>query len=73
MSEVRKCSMPECDNEPRYGQRYCPPCHAKYMKAWRAKKRRQQKQLFAEVIQLRAKCEEQRAEIEALRTKLEEL
>jgi len=72
MAEIKICSMPDCDREPRYGQRYCPKCHARYMKAWRAKKRRQQQKIFAEVLQLRTKCEEQRTEIEALRAKLQE-
>ena len=47
------CSMPNCDKPPRSGQRYCKVCHSIYMKAWRAKRRREEQQLRGNVVQLR--------------------
>ena len=45
--------MPGCNDAPRTGQRYCPECHSKYMRAWRAKRRREQDKLREQVIHLR--------------------
>lgn len=51
--DVRICSIPDCNNPAREGQRYCADCHAKYMRAWRAKKKRAQQQLVEELFRLR--------------------
>ena len=50
-----KCSMPNCAKPPRAKQRYCKECHSKYMKAWRAKRRREEEALRATVVKLRQK------------------
>ena len=56
MSNLDKlCSMPDCDKEPRVNQRYCPECHSKYMRAWRAKRKRKEQENQAELIRLRKK------------------
>lgn len=47
------CSMPGCDDLPRANQRYCPECHSKYMKTWRAKRKRQQEKLMQSVLSMR--------------------
>lgn len=47
------CSMPNCDRPQRAGQRYCAECHRKYMRAWRAKRRREAEELKATVLKLR--------------------
>jgi len=52
------CSMPGCDKEPRRGQRYCKDCHGLYMRAWRAKRRREELLLRASVVKLRARIAE---------------
>ena len=62
-----QCSMPSCDKPQRYGQRYCKECHSKYMKAWRAKRRREERELRASVVKLRAKVVTQSQELRALR------
>ena len=61
------CSMPHCGKLPRPGQRYCRGCHSQYMKAWRAKRRREQQELKSKVIQLRRRVAEQERELEELR------
>ena len=62
------CSMPECSEPQRYGQRYCRECHSKYMKAWRAKRRREERELRASVVKLRSKVVEQGRELSALKS-----
>ena len=62
-----QCSMPSCDRPQRYGQRYCKECHSKYMKAWRAKRRRAERELRESVVKLRAKVVTQSRELSALR------
>lgn len=47
------CSMPNCDKPQRPGQRYCCDCHKKYMRAWRAKRRREAEELKGQVLRLR--------------------
>jgi len=47
------CSMPNCDNAQRAGQRYCADCHKKYMRAWRAKRRREAEELKSTLLKLR--------------------
>ena len=59
--------MPNCDAAPRHNQRYCPECHSKYMKAWRAKRRREQNKLLASVVKMRTKIVEQSREIAELK------
>ena len=54
-NSVKKCSMVDCEKLPRPGQRYCPKCHSKYMRAWRAKRKRQEQKLLADVLKLRKK------------------
>ena len=53
-----QCSMPDCDAPPRANQRYCADCHSKYMKAWRAKRKRQQAELAASVVRMRSQLVE---------------
>ena len=53
------CSMPDCSKPQRSGQRYCKACHSIYMKAWRAKRRREEHELRASVVRLRSKVVEQ--------------
>jgi hypothetical protein len=62
-----QCSMPNCDAAPRHNQRYCPECHSKYMKAWRAKRKREQEKLAARVVQMRAQLVEKNRLIEELK------
>ena len=45
--------MPNCDKPQRTGQRYCADCHRTYMRAWRAKRRREAEELKATVLKLR--------------------
>ena len=61
------CSMPNCAEPPRANQRYCKSCHSLYMKAWRAKRRREEKELRSAIVKLRKKLVEQQRELEALR------
>ena len=63
-----QCSMPNCDAAPRHNQRYCPECHSKYMKAWRAKRKREERELRASVVKLRAKVVTQSRELSALKS-----
>ena len=51
--EVKRCSMLNCAEVARSGQRYCVECHRKYMKAWRAKRRRKEAELQKSVLSLR--------------------
>lgn len=60
------CSMPNCDKPPREGQRYCKDCHRVYMKAWRAKRRREEQELRASVVGLRKKVVDQQRLIDEL-------
>lgn len=55
---AKLCSMPDCDEPQRPGQRYCAECHRKYMRAWRAKKRRAEQELKGQVIRLRKRVVE---------------
>lgn len=55
-----QCSMPNCAEPPRDNQRYCPECHSKYMKAWRAKRKREQDKLQAKVVSMRAQILQQK-------------
>ena len=67
-AETKRCSMPDCSDAPRPGQRYCPACHRVYMRAWRAKRRRQEEELKQQVVKLRKKVvdlERERDEREA--------
>ena len=64
---ISLCSMPDCDKAPRDNQRYCPACHSKYMKAWRAKKKREQAHLLASVLRLSSKIVEQNKTIAELK------
>ena len=60
--------MPDCAEAPRPGQRYCPECHSKYMRAWRAKRRREDERVRASVVKLRKKVvelEQENAELKA--------
>lgn len=70
MSEVcnvsEQCSMPSCDQPPRQGQRYCGTCHSKYMKIWRAKRKREQEQLQQSVVKMRARLVAQQQKIAEL-------
>ncbi len=62
-----QCSMPSCDRPQRYGQRYCRECHSKYMKAWRAKRRRDLARLQASVVQMRSTIVARDREIQELK------
>ena len=66
-NEGALCSMPDCSKPQRYGQRYCRECHSKYMKAWRAKRRREERDLRATVVRLRSKVVAQSQEIRELK------
>ena len=57
MSE-KLCSMPNCDNPQRAGQRYCANCHKVYMRAWRARRRREAEELKGQVLKLRKRVVE---------------
>jgi len=61
-----QCSMPDCDAAPRHNQRYCPDCHSKYMKVWRAKRKRAQEKLAASVVKMRAQIVQQDQTIKEL-------
>ncbi len=65
--EIKKCSMPDCDDLPRANQRYCPECHSKYMKAWRAKRSRDIMKLQESVVQMRSTIVSQKQEISELK------
>jgi hypothetical protein len=58
--------MPDCDAPPRANQRYCAECHKKYMKAWRAKRKRDVAQLAASVVRLRSQLVDKQREIDEL-------
>ena len=62
-----QCSMPSCDKIPRANQRYCPECHSKYMKAWRAKRKREQAKLLQSVVKMRSTIVEQARTIQELK------
>ena len=64
---TKKCSMPDCDDPPRPGQRYCADCHAKYMRAWRAKRKAAEDELKADVVRLRKQVVDLRRENEELK------
>ena len=51
--------MPNCAQPQRAGQRYCGDCHSRYMKAWRAKRKREEEELRKSVVRLRKKVIEQ--------------
>lgn len=55
---LTKCSMPGCSEPPRHGQRYCRTCHGLYMKAWRAKRKREEMLLRESVVKLRKRVAE---------------
>ena len=59
--------MPDCDKPPRSNQRYCARCHSKYMKTWRAKRRREALRLQASVLQMRSKIVSQQRELDELK------
>lgn len=63
----KKCSMPDCAELPRVNQRYCPECHSKYMKAWRAKRKRAILKLQESAVSMRAKIMEQSRELAELK------
>lgn len=63
--EQKTCSMPDCNNTPRIGQRYCPWCHSKYMRAWRAKRKREEEALKASIVLLRKRVLELEANAKA--------
>ena len=67
MITEKMCSMPDCDKLPRSNQRYCPECHSKYMKAWRAKRRRDLARLQASVVQMRSTIVARDREIQELK------
>jgi len=52
---TQQCSMPNCDKQPRNRQRYCKACHKLYMKAWRAKRKREEQKLRDSVVRMRSK------------------
>jgi len=68
MSDAKLCSMPACSKPQRYGQRYCKDCHSNYMKAWRAKRRREERELRASVVRLRSKVLAQSQELSELKS-----
>jgi hypothetical protein len=53
MMDTKLCSMPNCDRLQRAGQRYCAECHKVYMRAWRARRRREAEELKNQVLRLR--------------------
>lgn len=66
-AEQAICSMPDCAKPPRHGQRYCSKCHGLYMKAWRAKRRREELRLRDSVVKLRQQVVTQKRELEELK------
>ena len=62
-----QCSMPDCDKAPRHNQRYCAKCHSKYMKAWRAKRKRDVAKLAASVVRMRSQLVDKDREIAELK------
>ena len=62
-----QCSMPDCDELPRVNQRYCAECHSKYMKAWRAKRKRDVARLAASVVRMRSQIVDKDREIAELK------
>lgn len=71
-SKEKTCSVPGCDRPPRYGQRYCGPCHAAYMRAYRASEKRRIKMMSAEVERLRRRYVEAQQRIAELEVALDE-
>lgn len=61
------CSMPDCNEPPRPSQRYCKACHTKYMRAWRAKRKRNAEELQQRLVILRKKVAEQQKVIDELK------
>lgn len=59
--------MPDCDQPPRQGQRYCAECHSRYMRAWRAKRKREEQEMKAKLVKLRKQLVDQQREIEELK------
>jgi len=45
--------MPDCDKPQREGQRYCSECHRKYMRAWRARHKRETDEMKNALLRLR--------------------
>ena len=66
-SQQKLCSMPDCDELPRANQRYCPECHSKYMKAWRAKRKREVAKMQESIVKLRSTVVTQAHTIEELK------
>ena len=66
MTDQKLCSMPNCDKPQRTGQRYCSDCHSKYMKTWRAKRRREELLLRESVVKLRKTVVEQKKKLQEL-------
>jgi hypothetical protein len=63
----KKCSMPNCDKLPRANQRYCPACHSVYMKAWRAKRKRDVLKMQESLISMRSQIVAQQTTIKELK------
>ena len=66
-AQDKLCSMPSCDKLPRANQRYCPTCHSLYMKAWRAKRKRDIAKMQQSLVSMRSTIVEQRTEIKELK------
>jgi hypothetical protein len=64
---TRLCSMPDCDQVPRERQRYCANCHRKYMRAWRAKRKKAEADLKEELIRMRKRIVDLSRENEELK------
>ncbi len=58
--------MPNCAEPQRAGQRYCSSCHSKYMKAWRAKRKREEEELRKSVVRLRKTVIDQKRQLSEL-------
>lgn len=69
--EVKQCSMPDCAEPARSGQRYCMECHRKYMQTWRAKRKRREQELKDSVLRLRKRVVELENECRELRAQYE--
>jgi len=59
--------MPNCVKVPRANQRYCGECHSRYMKVWRAKRKRDVTKLQSTVVSLRSQLVEAHRKIAELR------
>jgi hypothetical protein len=59
--------MPDCDAPPRANQRYCAECHSKYMKAWRARRKREQAKLLTKLVSMRSQIVTMNREIKELK------